>query len=121
MNAARPMSDVLAAVKPRPVPDFPAERVVLELQQALVAASRSLAKRKGFELPPLDSDLVALSQEIDSLSVVELLSKLDELLPFKVTECVVKPGGYGSIASAIDDVTRRVKKKWEKHHAGRKR
>jgi hypothetical protein len=42
------------------------------------------------------------------------------VLPFKVTESVVKAGGYDSIDGAVKHVTGRVEKKWGEHHAGAK-
>ncbi|MGY4617642.1 hypothetical protein ACVWZ4_002869 [Bradyrhizobium sp. USDA 4472] len=59
-----------------------------------------------------------MSIELDSLTVVELIAVLDDYLPFKVTESVVKAGGYGSIAAAVKHVIGRVEKKWDKHYAG---
>jgi hypothetical protein len=101
-------------------PSYPANMVAGVLRDALVNATRSLFRRKGLGLPKADSDVVDLPQEVDSLMVVELLSKLDAVLPFKVTESVVKPGGYGSIATAVQHVVGRIKSKWDKHHAGGK-
>jgi len=83
-------------------------------------AIRRRYRRKGQPLPKDDDEVVILEIEIDSLTVVELLASLDDILPFTVTECVVKAGGYGSIIEAVKHVTGRVESKWKKHHGGGK-
>jgi acyl carrier protein len=52
---------------------------------------------------------------IDSLAVVEILCKLDDILPFEVNESVVRPGGYSSVEDAVTDVSRRIEKQWRKY------
>lgn len=100
------------------IPSFPSAMVAEVLRDELLAAVRRRFKRKGKPLPHSDDELVILGVEIDSLSVVELLSSLDDILPFQVTESVVKAGGYNSIAQAVAHVTKRVESKWVKHHGG---
>jgi len=102
------------------IPAYPASAVAAVLQDELLRAVRARCRRKGQPLPKADPDVVILSVEIDSLTVVELLASLDDVLPFKVTECVVKAGGYGSIAEAVKHVVGRVEGKWTKHHGGGK-
>jgi hypothetical protein len=102
------------------IPAYPAAGVASSLREELVQSVRKTFKRKGKPLPKGDADVVVLSIEIDSHTVVELLACLDDLLPFKVTECVVKAGGYGSIAAAVEHVVSRVEKKWNQHHTGTK-
>jgi hypothetical protein len=97
---------------------YPAEAVSAVLRDELLRAVRRRYKRKGQPLPKNDDDIVVLTIEIDSLTVVELLSNLDDILPFKVTECVVKAGGYDSIGAAVKHVTGRVATKWSKHYGG---
>lgn len=111
---------VATVARPQTTPVYPADVVTGVLSEALVKASRSLFRRRGSALPEADRDVLELAQEIDSLTIVEMLSKLDEVLPFKVTECVVKAGGYGSIAAAVKHVVGRVEAKWNKYHAGGK-
>lgn len=86
----------------------------------LLKAERSRYHRKKLPLLAKDSDVIVAHIEIDSMFVVEMLSTLDDLLPFKVTEAVVKPGGYGSIAEAAKHVTSRIAAKWNKHFEGAK-
>lgn len=84
---------------------------------AAAGGARTLPTQGG-SLPPADNEVFFLAVEIDSLTVVELLSSLDDILPFKVTECVVKAGGYGSIEAALTQVAGRIEAKWKKYHAG---
>lgn len=111
---------IAAAPLIKTTPKYPAEAVAAVLQDELLRAVRARLRRKGQALPKGDADVVVLAVEIDSLTVVELLSHLDDVLPFKVTECVVKAGGYGSISTAVKHVVGRVESKWNKHHSGGK-
>lgn len=95
---------------------YPAAAVAAILRDELLRAVRARCRRRGEALPKGDADVVILVVEIDSLTVVELLSALDDVLPFEVTECVVKAGGYDSIAAAVKHVVGRVESKWNKHH-----
>jgi hypothetical protein len=102
------------------VPPYPATAVAAVMQEELLRAVRARFRRKGQPLPPADNEVVVLAIEIDSLTVVELLSNLDDILPFKVTESVVRAGGYGSIEAAVKHVVGRVETNWKKYHAGGK-
>lgn len=107
-----------AVVVPKPVPAYPKNDIAHALRGELIAAVRDMAARKGQALPPNDGDLVVLGVEIDSLTAVEILCVLDDLLPFMVGESVVRAGGYGSINEAVTHVVGRVEKEWGKHHQG---
>jgi hypothetical protein len=113
------MSMVAVTTAPaKVIPLYPVAAVAAVLQEELLGAVRRRFKRKGRPLPKANDEIVPLGVEIDSLTVVELLSNLDDVLPFKVTESVVKAGGYGSIAAAVKHVVGRVEKKWIEHHGG---
>lgn len=105
----------------RTIPAYPAEDVAAVLSEELVRAVRRRFRRKGTPLPTDDHEVVVLAIEIDSLTVVELLSSLDDILPFQVTENVVKPGGYESIDQTVKHVTRRIQGKWNEYYGGGKR
>jgi hypothetical protein len=109
-----------AAPLTKTVPPYPADAVSSVLRDELLRAVRRRYRRKGQPLPKDDDEIVILTIEIDSLTVVELLSNLDDILPFKVTECVVKAGGYDSIGAAVMHVTGRVATQWNKYHGGGK-
>jgi hypothetical protein len=102
------------------VPPYPAAAVAAVMQEELLRAVRARLRRKAQPLPKTDNDVVVLPIEIDSLTVVELLSVLDDILPFKVTERVVKAGGYRSVEAAVKHVVGRIDTKWNKHHMGEK-
>ena len=102
------------------VPPYPAAAVAAVMQEELLRAVRAGFRRKGQPLPLGDYEVVVLAVEIDSLTVVELLSNLDDILPFKVTESVVKAGGYGSIEAAVKHVVSRIETRWNKYHKGGK-
>ncbi len=110
--------DVTSASRSKIAPPYPAAAVSAVMQEELLRAVRARFRRKGGSLPPADNEVFFLAVEIDSLTVVELLSSLDDILPFKVTECVVKAGGYGSIEAALTQVAGRIEAKWKKYHAG---
>ncbi len=97
---------------------YPAIHVASALKRELIDSIRAIARRKGMVVPKNDGSLVAANVEIDSLSVIEILCVLDEILPFEVGESVVRAGGYGSIQEAVDDVTASVEKEWINHHHG---
>ena len=97
---------------------YPATRVASALKRELVDSIRAIARRKGMVVPRDDDSLVAANVEIDSLSVIEILCVLDEILPFEVGDSVVRAGGYGSVREAVDDVTASVEREWIKHHHG---
>ena len=111
---------VTATSVPKTAPPYPAAAVAAVMQEELLRAVRARFKRKGEFLPTTDNDVVVLPVEIDSLTVVELLSNLDDILPFMVSESVVKAGGYGSIEGAVKHVVGKIETKWNKHHAGDK-
>jgi hypothetical protein len=100
------------------VPTYPAGDVAAVLRHELLGTIRRRYRRKGTPLPLNDDEVVIMTIEIDSLTVVELLSSLDDILPFEVTESVVKAGGYNSIAAGVKHVTGRVETKWNKHYGG---
>jgi len=97
---------------------YPATHVASALKSELIASVRAIARRKGMVIPKDDGSLVAADVELDSLTVIEILCVLDEILAFEVGESVVRAGGYGSIQEAVDDVTASVEKEWIKHHHG---
>ena len=111
--------DATTAPSPKTAsPPYPAAAVSAVMQEELLRAVRARFRRKGQPLPKADNEVVVLGVEIDSLTVVELLASLDDILPFKVTECVVKAGVYGSIEAAQKHVVGRIETKWKKYHTG---
>jgi hypothetical protein len=112
------MSAVIFEPSPSAFAAYPANAVATVLTEELLRCVRARYRRKGQPLKQAENEVLILAIDIDSLTVVELLSSLDEILPFKVTECVVKAGGYKSIDAAVKHVVERVESKWKQHHSG---
>ena len=112
------MSAVISAPSPTAFAAYPVKAVTTVLTEELLRSVRARYRRKGEPLKQAENEILVLAIDIDSLTVVELLSSLDEVLPFKVTECVVKAGGYKSIDAAVKHVVGRVESKWKQHHSG---
>ncbi len=98
---------------------FPANDITACLRDELSQIARDDASLTGRVLPTDPTALSRTSIELDSLRVVSILCRLDELVGFEVKDVVVKPGGYGSIDSALRHLMPRIQKEWEKHQASR--
>ncbi|CDX12610.1 conserved hypothetical protein [Mesorhizobium plurifarium] len=100
------------------IPSFPLEQVQETLLDELTKSVRDLAEFEGVLLPKSQKELVVKAIHIDSHTVVEILCFLDAVVGFEVGQAAVRPGGYESIQEAVDDVTSRMGKLWEKHFEG---
>jgi hypothetical protein len=92
---------------------FPGAAVNAALRKALLEGLRAEAQRKNRTLPANDVDLAKLDQDIDSLFVVEILCVLDTVLPFEVSESVVRRGGYSSVNAALAHLAGTVEAAWK--------
>ena len=97
-------------------PAFPAAEVATCIRDELIQCVQTLAAIHGETLPSTPAAIVTVSFQIDSLSVVGVLCKLDELLGFDVPQSVVRTGGYDSIDQAIGHLMPRVEKVWLKRN-----
>jgi hypothetical protein len=93
---------------------FPKALVEACLEKALTEIVIDQAQVLGASLPT--SGLPTAQVDIDSLCAVEILCVLDEHLPFQLTECVVRPGGYNSIAEGVSHLTSGAEAKWNDYH-----
>jgi len=93
---------------------FPKALVEECLQKALTDIVTDQAQVSGALLPA--AGLLTAQVDIDSLCAVEILCVLDEHLPFQLTECVVRPGGYSSIAQGVAHLTAGAEARWNDHH-----
>ena len=57
---------------------------------------------------------------IDSLVAVEVLTGIEPLVPFRLPESLIWPGGYTSVDHFISDLLPRVNQLWQRHHEGKK-
>jgi hypothetical protein len=107
------MSDLLlpkVALKP----SFPANEIEACLRNELVDVAKEMAGLQGHPLPSTVPALVAASFPIDSLDVVGILCKVDELVGFNLPHGVVRAGGYDSINEALKHLMPRIAKEWAK-------
>ena len=93
---------------------FPKALVEECLQKALTDIVTDQAQVSGALLPA--AGLLTAQVDIDSLCAVEILCVVDGHLPFQLTECVVRPGGYNSIAEGVAHLTAGAEAKWNDHH-----
>ncbi|MET3582687.1 hypothetical protein ABID19_005749 [Mesorhizobium robiniae] len=100
------------------VPPYPLEHVQETLLAELIKSVKDLAEFEGVLLPKSQKELIVKAIHIDSHTVVEILCVLDEVVGFEVGQAAVRPGGYESIQEAVDDVTARMAKLWNKHFDG---
>ncbi len=63
-----------------------------------------------------DPSAINLSPMIDSLIAVEILCVLDEVLEIKLTECIVRPGGYDTVEEAVKHLAAGAKREWDKRN-----
>ncbi|PDT35660.1 hypothetical protein CO671_15205 [Rhizobium sp. M10] len=99
-------------------PPYPLDQIQETLLGELIKSVKDLAEFEGILLPKSEKELVVKAIHIDSHTVVEILCVLDEVVGFEVGQGAVRPGGYESIQEAVDDVTARMGKLWEKHFEG---
>ena len=103
-------------VKLKPV--FPATAVEECLREELIHIVESRAELQGQTLPSTPAATVAGPFPLDSLEVVEILCRVDELLGFELPDSVVRAGGYKAIDQAIGQLLPRIEKEWLKHKGG---
>jgi hypothetical protein len=111
------MSDILSP-KVAFKPSFPATEIEDCLRNELVEVVKEVAGLQGQPLPSTVPAIIAASFPIDSLDVVGILCKVDELAGFNVPHGVVRAGGYDSIDDALKHLMPRVAKEWTKRKGG---
>jgi hypothetical protein len=99
-------------------PAFPAAALEACLRDELIDIVKSSAELHGHALPSTPAAIATAPYPIDSLDVVGILCKLDELVGFELPHGVVRAGGYNSIEEAIQHVMPRVEKVWLKRNGG---
>ncbi len=99
-------------------PAFPAAEIRACLQEELINIVESRAGLLGQPLPSAPAAIVIAPFPIDSLDLVEILCKVDELVGFDVPQSVVRAGGYDAIDKAIEHLMPRIGKVWFKQKGG---
>jgi acyl carrier protein len=97
---------------------FPAAEIRACLQEELINIVESRAGLLGQPLPSTPAAIVTAQFRIDSLDVVEILCKIDELVGFDVPQSVVRAGGYDAIDKALHHLMPRIEKVWSKQKGG---
>jgi hypothetical protein len=112
------MSIVLSPSKLKPKPVFPATALETGLRAELIEIVKSSAEFHGHVLPSTPAAIVTFPYPIDSLDVVGILCKLDELVGYDLPHHVVRAGGYNSIDEALHHMMPRIKASWLKRNGG---
>jgi acyl carrier protein len=98
---------------------FPTIEIEACLRDELIHIVRSRAEILKQPVPSSQAAIVTASFAIDSLDVVEILCKLDELMGFDIPHTVVRAGGYSAIDQAIQHLMPGVEKVWLKRNGGK--
>ena len=93
---------------------FPKQRVLDALTDELLKVAKSEAGVRGIALPPDRPAIIASPVPMDSLTTVDALCVLDDVLGFKLKEDVVRTGGYDSVSEALDHLVPRIQAIWNK-------
>ncbi|MGE0281378.1 MAG: hypothetical protein AB7P20_12315 [Rhizobiaceae bacterium] len=97
-------------------PTFPAAEIHACLKEELIHIVESRAGILGQTLPKAPAAIVTTPFPIDSLDVVEILCKIDELVGSNVPQSVVQAGGYDAIDKAIEHLMPRIEAAWTKQN-----
>lgn len=93
---------------------FPLAAVEAMLRDELVEAVKIEASIRGIALPAVPTDIAKASVHLDSLVVVSILCAVEPIVGFEIPGSVVRPGGYASVDSAIDQLLPRLENEWER-------
>ncbi len=100
------------------VSTFPAAQIESQLRMQIAAEAKVQAQLRGTGTgsnPSLRQSSKA-EPEIDSLVAVEALTVIESLVPFALSESLIRPGGYTSVNDFIDDLLPKVKNQWLEYH-----
>lgn len=96
------------------VAPFPIAEVEASLRKELLAAAEAIATINGEVLPAGAAQQSAMSVQLDSLVVVNIVLTVEPIMGFPVKEHVVKAGGYSSVDAAVSDLLPKLEKEWTK-------
>lgn len=96
---------------------FPRQNIIDALTDELLKVARSEAQVRGIAFPPDRPAILKAPVPMDSLTTVDALCVLDDILKFKLKEEVVRTGGYDSVEEALDHVVPRIQLAWDKRKA----
>jgi hypothetical protein len=96
---------------------FPKTAVEAALRKELLDIATSIAAIHGTAMPAGAAQQSALSIQLDSLAVVDVLCSIEPVVGHQIKDHVVKAGGYGSINEAINELLPKLEKEWTKHQS----
>lgn len=105
---------VATLAPPPPAPSatiapFPKAEVEACLRDELIKAVAAEASIKGLPLPA-PTQVAETPFQIDSLVVVSILCTIEPIVGFELPDSVVRAGGYGSVARALEHLLPRIEK-----------
>lgn len=99
---------------PATAASFPRAAVEACLRDELVETVKADAGIKGLTLPSSPTDLAQTPFQVDSLVVVSILCAVEPIIGFELPDSVVRPGGYGSVESALGHLIPQIEAQWIK-------
>jgi acyl carrier protein len=94
---------------------FPAATIEVKLRNCLLELAASVMAIREQQMPVSISQQYAVSIQLDSLDVVDLLCDVEPVLGFELKDSIVKSGGYGSINKAIGHLMPQIEAAWNKN------
>ncbi len=103
----------MATIAPaKPTVAFPKAAVVKALVDELIQAAQAEAQIRGIALPPENPKIIQAPVPLDSLSVVDTLCAVEQVLNIELRESIVRTGGYNSIEDAIENLIPKIERVW---------
>ena len=93
---------------------FPKDDVVKALIDELLQVAEAEAQVRGIALPPENPKIIQAPVPLDSLSVVDTLCAVEQVLNIELRDNIVRTGGYDSIAEAIEHLVPKIERVWIK-------
>lgn len=102
-----------ATITTTPTALFPMGQVRAALEAELIDVARNEAMIRGIKLPSDLPSVRAAAVPMDSLTVVDSLCVLDQIVGFKLKENLVQTGGYDSVDEAVEHLIPRIQRAWD--------
>ncbi len=109
----------IAVAKAKAAVAFPAAEVEACLRDELLEAAAMEAELHGTPWPAEAAAKGAVSINVDSLVVVEILCAVEPVLGFDLREGLVRAGGYWSVDQAVGHLMPRIEQEWHKRKGGK--